>query len=91
MQDIAMNNFDNMDQLLLLAVKCYEAVLDFTNIPDPELTKFATMVRFADLLIDLSKMHNSDAHYERAGGKIYSKREGKEIKREREKNEAKIK
>ena len=56
-----------MDQLLLLAVKCYEAVLDFTNIPDPELTKFTTMVRFADLLIDLAKMRNSDAHYERAG------------------------
>jgi hypothetical protein len=56
-----------MDQLLLLAVKCYESVLDFTNIPDPELTKFTTMVRFADLLIDLAKMHNSDAHYERAG------------------------
>jgi hypothetical protein len=56
-----------MDALLLLAVKCYEAVLDFTNIPDPELTKFTTMVRFADLLIDLAKMQNSDAHYERAG------------------------
>lgn len=25
------------------------------------------MVRFADLLIDLAKMHNNDAHYERAG------------------------
>lgn len=65
--EIAEANFESKDRLLLLAVKCYEAVLEFSTIPDPETTKFKTMVRFANLLIDLAKKFNNDTHYERAG------------------------